>query len=109
MLSESEIKFLKGIKQVNQNYQRILNHRIMSKLHKLEENIPLLLNNPKTKTWFQRLVTEYSNVITKSRNNHLNEKNPDSAFFTDKKQRIWWAEPDLNQRSSPRQGDILTS
>ncbi len=109
MLSKTEIKYLKGIKQVDNNYERVLTHRILSKLHQFEKTIPLLLNNEKTKTWLHRIITEYCNDITDSRNNHQNGKKPNSSLFSENKIGGWWAEPDLNRRSSPRQGDILTN
>jgi len=40
-----------------------------------------LCQNTKTKTWFQQIITENSDTITKSRNNHPNEKKTMSTFF----------------------------
>ena len=96
MFSKTEVKFLKGIKQVDNNYERVLNHRILSKLHQFEKNIPLLLNNEKTKTWFQRIVTENSNIITDFCNSHLNENKVKSSVVSENN---WCGGWDSNPRS----------
>ena len=50
MFSKAEIEFLREPKRFNDNYERSLTHRILTKLKGFEETLPLLENNPKTRT-----------------------------------------------------------
>ena len=84
MFSKTEIDFLKGIKNVNQNYERVLKHRILTKLDQLGETIRLVRNNPKTKSIIEKIIMENCTTTTDSSNNHLNENKPNSAFFSEK-------------------------
>ena len=47
--SKAEIDFLKGMKAVSSNYERVLLHRIFRKLHCFKEDIlPILAKNERT-------------------------------------------------------------
>ena len=73
--SKAEIDFLKGMKAVSSNYERVLLHRIFRKLDYFKEEIlPILARNERTSSWAEG-ITENCNKITEYSNNvHFGEK-----------------------------------
>jgi hypothetical protein len=73
--SKAEFDFLKGMKVVSSNYERVLLHRIFRKLACFKEDIlPILARNERTSSWAEG-ITENCNKITEYSNNvHIGEK-----------------------------------
>ena len=69
--SRTELKYLKGEKTVNSNYERVLLHRIYKKLDCFRDEIlPILAKNNRTRLYVET-ITENSNAITKFSNSKL--------------------------------------
>ena len=79
--SKAEINFLRGMKAVSSNYERVLLHRIFRKLDCFKEDIlPILAKNERTSLWAEG-ITENCNKITEYSNNvHIGEKLENSLF-----------------------------
>ena len=82
LFSKAEIDFLKGMRAVNSNYERVLLHRIFRKLDCFKDEIlPILARNQKTLMWVDG-ITENRNGITDFSNNDVNRKKLENSLFS---------------------------
>ena len=80
--SKAEIDFLKGMRAVNSNYERVLLHRIFRKLDCFKNEIlPILARNQKTLMWVEG-ITNNRNGITDFSNNDVNRKKLENSLFS---------------------------
>jgi hypothetical protein len=85
MFSKAEMRFLEGPKTVNENYERVLLHRIFKKLDNFRYNVlPVLASNPKTLMWAAS-ITENCNGITENSNYIVKTENLKNRLFSQNK------------------------
>ncbi len=79
--SKAEIDFLRGMKAVSSNYERVLLHRIFRKLDCFKEDIlPILAKNERTVSWAERITGNCNKITNDSNNVHSREKLENSLF-----------------------------
>ena len=109
LFSRAEIDFLKGIKTVSSNYQRVLLHRIFRKLEFFKcETLPILARNQKTRSWVEN-VTVNCNRITGFCNIARNDEMLPNSLFFQNSGKLEWTGGDLNPRPPECKSGVHTS
>ena len=79
--SKAEINFLRGMKAVSSNYERVLLHRIFRKLDCFKEDVlPILAKNERTSSWTEGITRNCNKTTNNSNNVHSREQLENSLF-----------------------------
>jgi hypothetical protein len=79
--SKAEIDFLKGVRTVSLDYERVLLYRIFRKLDCFRDEIlPILAINQKTQSWVEGITENCNGITDFSNSSHNREKLEESSF-----------------------------
>ena len=107
--SRAEIDFLRGMKAVSSNYERVLLHRIFRKLDCFRvEILPVLARNQRTLSWVER-ITENCNRITNFSNITINDKMLQNSLILQNNEKLEWTGGDLNPRPPECKSGVHTN
>ena len=107
MLSKAEFEYLKGERQVNDNYRYYLNHSIKSKLAEFEsEDLPALLSQESTRESVLRIFSKTLREFPNTSNLDQEQVSVNALNCEVSQWVTWWAGQDLNLGPTPCKGTL---